>query len=281
MLHNMHLGDPLSEYFRFVETQKQALGKLGIKTVQDLLQHFPFRYEAAGEASSIAGLAPGQDASIVGVLEKLETKKGWKSRIPMSEGFLRDQSGRIKVRWFNQPYIAKMYFDGTRVKATGKVSGSPGKLYLANPKLERIAGTEEDLFTIQTGSEESSANSLRRSSAPQPNLPQTLQSSEERLGLFAQYPESRGVTSLWFQHAIKKVLASGVVEQAQDPIPAELLKQYNLPSLKAALVWIHTPDKAKEAEAARKRFAFEEIFLIQLQRAQERRAQAKEKSFIV
>ena len=57
----------------------------------------------------------------MGVLEKMETKKGWKSRIPMSEGYLRDQSGRIKLRWFNQPYIAKMYAEGSLVRAVGKV----------------------------------------------------------------------------------------------------------------------------------------------------------------
>ncbi|MEI7719826.1 MAG: ATP-dependent DNA helicase RecG [bacterium] len=283
---SMNLHDQLTEHFRFVEAQKAALGKLGIKTVQDLLQHFPFRYEAAGQEAAVGGLVLGQDASVVGVLEKLETKKSWKSRVPMSEGYLRDQSGRVKLMWFNQPYIAKMYFDGTRVKATGKVSGSAGKLYLANPKLERVAGNP-DGAVVDLDSGLFKATPLKAEESPSPGLSAASpggDSSRREVspqGLFAQYPESRGVTSLWFQHAIKKVLASGVVDQVEDPVPAELLKQYNLPSLKTALVWIHTPEKAKEAEAARKRFAFEEIFLIQLQRAQERKQQAKEKSFIV
>ena len=290
---SMHLRDPLKEHFRFTEAQKAALGKLGIKTVQDLLYHFPFRYEQAGQESSVAGLVAGQEASVVGVLEKLETKKGWKSRIPMSEGFVRDQSGRIKVRWFNQPYIAQMYFDGTRVKATGKVSGSAGKLYLANPKLERAVGapSEEGLFTVQIGDasqENSASNSVKgeAQSVAEPKIDAEtvprppLKEHTENQRLFAQYPESRGVTSLWFQHAVKKVLFTlGPSFIFDDPLPPELLKQYNLPSLKTALVWIHTPEKTKEAEAARKRFAFEEIFLIQLQRAQERKQQAKEKSF--
>ena len=72
-----------------------------------------------------------------------------------------------------------------------------------------------------------------------------------------------------------------LIDQVEDPIPADLLKRYNLPTLKTALVWMHTPEKLKEAEAARKRFAFEEIFLIQLQRQQERLLQSHEKSFAV
>jgi len=111
---------------------------LGIKTLRDLLFHFPFRYEQGGDESSVAGLVAGQEASLIGTLEKLETKKGWRSRIPMSEGYLRDATGRLKLRWFHQPYIAKMYADGTLVKATGKVTGSVGKLYLANPNSKKF-----------------------------------------------------------------------------------------------------------------------------------------------
>ena len=143
----MHLSDLISEHFRLTDIQKSALNKLGIKTIRDLLFHFPSRYEQAGGEASIVGVVSGQEVSIIGTLEKLETKKGWKSRIPMSEGYLRDASGRIKVRWFNQPYIAKMYANGTLVKAVGKVSGSAGKLYLANPQLQKVSAI--DALTVQ------------------------------------------------------------------------------------------------------------------------------------
>src|SRR5947207_15197393 len=133
----MHLGDKLENSFRLTDIQKAALTKLGIKTLRDLLYHLPSRYDQAGAEATISGVASGQEVSLVGTLEKLETKKGWKSRIPMSEGYLRDGTGRIKLRWFNQPYIAKMYADGTLVRATAKVTGSPDKLYLANPQLQK------------------------------------------------------------------------------------------------------------------------------------------------
>lgn len=252
----MNLSTKLSEFFRLSEPHQQALERLGIKTARDLLYHFPFRYEMAGEEASVTGLVTGQEVSIIGTLEKLEAKKLWKSRVPATTGFLRDQSGRIKVMWFNQPYIAKMYGDGTLVRATGKVTGAGEKMYLANPRLERVSATDAGLF--KTGGEEIEPGKL-----------------------FAQYPETRGISSLWFRHAVEKVLGGGVLEKLEDPIPADILKKYNLPTLKTALVWIHTPQDLKDAEAARKRFAFEEVFYIQLARGKERAEQQKEKSFTV
>src|SRR3989344_9564962 len=249
----MNLSSPLSEHFRLIDAQKSALSKLGIKTVRDLLYHFPSRYEAGGDAAQIAGLVSGQEASIIGTLEKLETKKGWKSRIPMSEGYLRDSTGRIKLRWFNQPYIAKMYADGTLVKAVGKVSGSEGKIYLANPLLQKISATEANLFK-ETPS--------KAKESPYPDL-------------FAVYPESRGISSLWFRSAVKKIFEQKI--ETEDPIPKDILKKYNLPGLSAALLWAHQPKEMKNAEAARKRFAFEEVFMIQLERQRERVLQNREK----
>ncbi|MCX6820035.1 MAG: ATP-dependent DNA helicase RecG [Candidatus Adlerbacteria bacterium] len=280
----MDLREPISEHFRLTNIQKTALGKLGIKTLRDLLYHFPFRYEQAGSEASTGELQVGQEVTVVGILEKLTTKKSWKRRIPISDGYLRDQGGRVKLMWFNQPYIAKMYADGTRVKATGKVTGSPGKLYLANPQLEKISATEEGLF-VQTGGNSADGG------APQGDGPRTEQFPSKEIvypesaavaeGLFAQYPESRGVTSLWFRHAIQKVLATGIIEQTEDPLPPDMLKRYNLPTLGSALVWMHIPEKLKDADAARKRFAFEEVFMIQLERGLERKKQSHEKSFAV
>src|SRR3989344_7804719 len=144
----MHLSTPVGEFFRLTDTQKSALRKLEISTLQDLLYHLPFRYEQGGDETTVGGLVAGQVASLVGTLEKLETKKSWKRKIPVSEGYLRDQSGRIKIRWFNQPYIAKMYANGATVKATGKVSGTGEKMYLANPQSQKDSSTEIGIFQV-------------------------------------------------------------------------------------------------------------------------------------
>jgi len=279
----MDLADPLLTYFRLNDAHTSALNKLGIKTVRDLLYHFPSRYEAAGGEASVAGLAAGQEVTLVGTLEKLETKKSWKRRIPVSEGFLRDTSGRVKCRWFNQPYMAKMYQDGTLVKASGKVSGSEGKLYLANPQLEKISATEAGLFASQKDPSKKSSGlpssgTLRATPAGQ-TFSQDLSASVAEF--FAVYPESRGVSSLWFRSAIKKLFESGALERLEDPLPNDIVKKYHLPSLAAALRFVHAPQKLKDAEAARKRFAFEEVFMIQLELGQEKAREAREAGFAV
>jgi len=271
----MKPGDLITTAFRLTDTQQSALRRLGITTVRELLFHFPFRYEVGGGEASIAGLASGAEATIIGTLEKLETKKSWERKIPVSEGIIKDATGKIKVRWFNQPYIAKMYQNGTTVKAVGKVSGSAGKEYLANPELERVSPTDIGLFASQKPPHS------REMNRNQPLREGASASSNSSAKIFAMYPESRGVTSLWFRHALERVLGSGILDGLKDPLPPEMLKQYNLPTLKTALVWIHTPHTTKDAEAARKRFAFEEVFLIQLGCAKDKAAQTHEKSFVV
>lgn len=257
----IQLDDLLVNTFRLTSGQVSALSKLRIKTVRDALFHFPARYEESGVEVSTGSLTLGETAVVIGTLERLETKKSWKRKVPISEGFIRDSSGRVKAMWFNQPYIAKLYTDGTMVRATGKVSGSVGKLYLANPHLEKVTATEAHLFS-KTEYE-----------------PVNTQTHEKKL--FAVYPESQGITSLWFQHAISKIFASDALQTLEEYIPKDILSRYSLPTVRMALVWIHTPQTLKNAEAARKRFAFEEIFLIQVIFAKERSEQVHDESFII
>ena len=277
--HSMRLSDPVTDHFRLTDAHKAALDKLGLRTVRDLLFHLPSRYEQGGGETTIAGLVSGQDVSVIGKLERLETKKSWKSRIPLSEGYIRDQSGRIKVRWFNQPYIAKMYTEGSTVKAVGKVSGSEGKLYLANPQLEKVAAVETGLFAKHKSPLKKSGPPESPEGRRRTGDPRTF-SEDFYAKMFAVYPESRGVSSLWIRHAVEKILKE-VLEEVEDPLPQSLLKKYNLPTLKTALVWAHMPEKPKDADAARKRFAFEEVFLIQLERQQEKLLQSRETGFVV
>ena len=61
----MRLSDPITDIFRLTDQQKAALSRLGVRVVRDLLFHFPFRYEAGGEGTSIAGLVAGQDRKSV------------------------------------------------------------------------------------------------------------------------------------------------------------------------------------------------------------------------
>lgn len=242
----MQPHDPLETHFRLLEPQKRALKKLGILHIRDLLRHFPVRYEKSGDYKTILGLSLGNDAVLFGKISNLSARKTWKTRRPIAEAVLEDGTGKIKVMWFNQPYLAKMLAEGTLVKLSGRVEGKDGKLYLANPEVERV----DALPTLGTysifgkGQEEAGPEA-------------------EHGALYAMYPETQGITSRWFRHAIARCIQAGAHTALDDPIPDEVRVRYHLPKMETALVWVHAPQKEKDAQAARKRFSFEEIFVIQ------------------
>ncbi len=242
--------DPLTSHFRIDAPHQKALKRLGIVTVADLLYHLPARYEDVSDIQSVGGLQKDQDAIVFGQLSGLKTRKAWKSKRAISEGYIEDGSAKIKVMWFNQPYMAKMYQDGMYVKLVGRVTGTEGKLYIANPEVEKLDALPIDRHdSIFKGTDANQDDTI-----------------------YPVYRETKGVTSKWFYHTALKCFEKGILETLHDPIPEAILARYKLPSLKTALVWIHSPKKAEHATSARKRFAFEEVFYIQVQKALDRAA---------
>src|SRR3972149_8572244 len=133
----MNPEDTVEKHFtRLRPEQKRALHKLGIRTIHDLLYHFPARYESAGATGTIAGVSAGAEGALYGTVRKPDIRKTWKSRRPIAEAYLEDASGKIKMLWFSQPYIAKSLRDGVVGKVGGRVAGTGAKMYLANPAID-------------------------------------------------------------------------------------------------------------------------------------------------
>ncbi|MDE1919172.1 MAG: ATP-dependent DNA helicase RecG [Patescibacteria group bacterium] len=261
----MNPEDIVEKHFtRLKPEQKRALHKLGIRTIRDLLYHFPARYENAGPTGTIAGVAPGAEVTLYGTVRKPDVRKTWKSRRPIAEAWLEDASGRIKMMWFSQPYIAKTLHDGMVVKVSGKIGGAGAKLYLANPEIDKSPVAPDAVH-----------DSLFQQGRT------LLQGSTLDTSLYPIYPESQGVSSLWFLHAVRKIFETNAHERIADPIPGEILKRYNLPTLSSALVFIHAPRQLNDAAAARKRFAFEEVFALQIVMQRRRKALLQEKALPV
>jgi len=242
----MKLEDLISTQFRLLDTQKKALERISIKTIRDLLYYFPNRYQDASEVKLIRDIEAGEDVSLYGTISTLKTAKGFRSKTPRSEAILSDPSGKIKIIWFNQAYMAKMVHDGQSVMLSGKISSSNNVLCLTNPEL--VKGNTLPIDAHDT---------LFEGQAPNGTL-------------YPVYPETRGITSKWIYHAIQKIFTNKTLEDIPEYVPKYILEKYNLPSLKSALIFIHSPRKKTDADAARKRFAFEEVFLIQLKRFQDR-----------
>ncbi|MCC7469870.1 MAG: ATP-dependent DNA helicase RecG [Bacteroidetes bacterium] len=252
----MNLKDSLESSFRLSLPHKRALEKVGLKTIEDLLYYFPQRYSDQSTVKLIRDLEDGETATIYGEITNLKTKKSFRSKVPMAEGVLNDGSGKIKVVWFNQAFVGKVLHNEQKITLTGKVSTSKYGLSITNPEYESCKGLPVDVHdSLFAGTK------------------------NEQDFSFPIYRETKGLTSKWIYHAINKIVSFGALKNLEEYIPEDILKKYNLPKLQTALVWIHMPRNKKDAEAARKRFAFEEVFFIQLEKQKEREENREKKSF--
>lgn len=238
----LNLSNPILNLPRIQLKYQKALKKLGILTVKDLLWHFPFRYDDYSEIFPISQISHGQIVTIEGEITDSRTTRTWKRKMYLTEIKLQDKTGFVKAVWFNQPYLAEQLAEGKKIRISGKVSGDTGSLLFSNPAWELASRTP--------------TNTAR---------------------LVPVYPETEGVTSRWLRWQIQTLLKTPF-SSLYDPLPPFILKKLNLPPLQKAIHWIHFPDTMNYALVAQKRFAFEEMFLVQLKSLQIRSSWQKEKA---
>lgn len=229
------LSTNVQEVPRIGVAYAKKLKKFGIKTVQDLLFHFPARYDDFSEIISItfARQRLNENVCIQGQIIEIESSHTFKKFMGLTEALIQDDSGQIKVIWFNQPYIAKSLKEDDFVCLAGKIGFYNKQLYLNNPVFERINGIGENEELTHTGR------------------------------IVPVYPETRGVTSRWLRYVIKPLLYR-FMDVVPEPLPEEITKKYKFLPINEALWQLHFPDSFEAADAAKARFSFEELFLIQL-----------------
>jgi len=228
------------------------LAKLSIKTVKDLLWHFPFRYDDFSKVIPIADLQPNQPATIQGVVKKIGLRRTFKQRLVLVEAIIVDETGGVRALWFNQAYLLKILKPGVKANFAGKIIESKSDIYLSNP-----------VYEITSSHGISSASSGPRHTA----------------GLIPVYPETKGVSSKFLRYILKPILTS--LPTVEDFMPKDILAKNNLPEINLALKKIHFPLRAVDAELAKKRFAFENLFLLQLNNLKLKSQLAQEKSEVI
>lgn len=201
--------------------------RLGIETVEDLIYYYPRRYKDFTQIGKISDLLSNrysnqqEPQTIRGQILSIENKKTSRKRFVVTEAIVDDNSGSIKVVWFNQPFLIKQLFPGREVILNGKISFNFYSKEVVMESPDRV---------------------LKPMIVP-------------------VYPETAGLSS----HYIWRVQVSiqGYIENVQEFLPSKLLQPpLSLMSLKKALAEIHQPSNSKNLEAARRRIAFDELFLI-------------------
>ena len=207
----------------------KPLKKLGLNTARDLLWHIPTRYNDFSQITIISELRPDTVATIRARVESIENERAWRSRMTITTAYVSDGIGRVPAVWFNQPFLVRNIRAGHDIYLSGKIVYENGRLYFQNPAYES-AGQKND--TIHTGR------------------------------LVPVYKETRGITSRWLRYLTHNALP--LAERVGDPIPQEIINRQKLAPLGSALKTAHFPKTLAEARAAKRRLAFDELFLIQL-----------------
>ena len=243
----MDLTTPIEKIPRIGPVYQKRLKSLGIKTLRDLLFHFPYRYDDFSKISSISEIRAGETFCIQGKILEIKTIRTWKRRMFLTSALIEDKTGAAKVIWFNQPYLINTLKEGINVCLAGKAVIGDDGLYLANPAYEKIS---EDKILTHMGR------------------------------LVPVYPETQGLSSRWLRFILKPLILK-VKSEILDPLPETIIKEHNLLNLRKALWQVHFPDSMNLARKAQERFSFEELFFIELFVLKERIRMARQRGISI
>ena len=217
--------------------------KLDVHTVSDLLRHEPLRYELEAAEAKIADLTIDAIGQARGRLEAARwvggggyafRGRGSKGRFVAT---LVDDTDALELVWFNASYLRDQLHAGDRVRVWGKVVQYHNSAQMVNPRWERLPEQEQ----AEDGEEPPAADERYR----------------------PVYPATKGLPSATIERIVRAALPTALPQLA-DPLPAELLKDHNMPPLAEAIRMLHEPADDDEPKAARRRLAYNELLLLQL-----------------
>ncbi|MFQ5590608.1 MAG: ATP-dependent DNA helicase RecG [Phycisphaerae bacterium] len=218
------------QYVRGVGPVRAAeFAGLGVRTVADLIEYFPFRHELKPKSVAISSLEEGAVATVVGELRKV------RARGPHNRQSIRaqlvDGTGRVDVTWFNSPFLANKLHNGLIVRVTGKVGVFRESASFANPHVTVIEdddpwfGDTDKYDPVYSGTAKLPGKQIRR--------------------------------------IINHVLEETVSELV-DFVPKSIRSRRRLPLRRTAIMRYHNPTSADDVRIARRRLAYDEFLICQL-----------------
>lgn len=237
----MELSDSVSVLPFVGPSFEKKLKKLDILTISDLLHHIPHRYIDFSKFTKVKDIKVGELVSVFGEITSI-VNQPTKSGKLMQIGTLDDSENKINIIWFNQYYLTKTLFPGTKLIISGKASWFNRKLAFFSPQYEKIlpAG-KQGIKTIHTGK------------------------------IVGVYPATAGLSTKWLKARIKYALD-------RVNFPEFLSNKKNMFSFEEAIRKVHFPASLEEAKIARDRLAFNEFYNLLLKARERKRRLQKKKS---
>src|SRR6185437_10677420 len=235
------LDDPLDREFD-PRTAKILASSLGVRTVGELLRHYPRRYEQRGELTDLASLRDGEHVTVLAQISKVTTRAMRNRRGKLTEVTVTDGPGTLTLAFFRQPWREKDMKPGLNGLFAGQVSSYGRKRQLIHPDCELLG--EDD--------------------------PSTELAAEHAAEIIPVYPATRELPSWKIAKAVRTVLDT--LDAGDDPLPGPVRAQHGLLSQAGALRGIHRPAQYSDIDPARLRLKWDEAFVLQAVLAQRRRA---------
>jgi ATP-dependent DNA helicase RecG len=215
---------------------RTRFARLGITTIGDLLKHLPLRYERRHAETSIDeadALVPHKGAgAVIAVRGEIASVRVHPGRRPRIEATLEDGTGRIRLVWFNAPWIRDRIHPGTRGLAQGKASRFGGYLQITNPSWSPLEDEGKEPAPL--------GDRLR-----------------------PIYPASEELSSAAIERALAAILDEAL-PLIVDALPESLRSRHGLLPLRDAYAALHRPTSESETAAGRRRLAYDELLLLQL-----------------
>ncbi len=209
------------------EARAKALAKLGVTDLRSLLSYFPRAYEDRRACKKIAGLVPGEMSCVCAVVAGEAKLSRIRKGLDLVKLRVVDESGALELTYFNQSYLKNTFHTGETYVFYGRAEGTPRRLQMTNPLFER-----EGAHQI-TGR------------------------------IMPIYPLTAGVSQSMLYKAVEQGLAA-CVDELPDILPEDVRLAHQLCHTRFAYENIHFPSGDEALAAARRRLAFEELFLLAL-----------------
>src|SRR5690349_18200486 len=239
------LTDPLGPVVG-AKAAKRLEAAFGLRTVGDLLRHYPRRYDTRGELTELLSLADGEHVTVQAEVASVSVRKMRNRPGTILEAVVTDGRGRLSLTFFGrgrQDWREKLLRPGARGLFAGQVSTFQGRRQLAHPEFELLATGESGARAAEFAAE-----------------------------LIPVYPASKDITSWQIADSVR--LALDALDAPEDPLPAALRDRHGLTGLADALRGIHRPADRADARQATSRLKWDEAFVLQVVLAQRRQEAA-------
>ena len=213
--------------------------KVGVITVEDLLEYYPRAYDTYEEPSPLGELKPDQVMTVAGMLYKTPDVKRY-SHIQVITTTLKDMTGTLLLTWYNMPYLHTTLKAGMRAVFRGRVVKKNGRLTMEQPEVFTAEAYEQVVHSMQP-----------------------------------VYGQTKGLSNKTIVRAQRQALS--LRSMVRDYMPADLRRKHELAEYNFAMEHIHFPTDRSELLFARKRLVFDEffLFLMAVRRLKERREDKK------